>query len=623
VTGAFNLRTKNMIHEKGPIGQNSHSKSQPNAATPGAAEPNTDLAVGFLNARPAQYRHDLAAIDPVSGRIEAATFTAVQGGKEPWHNARRWIDARQGKVNLYYSVNAAKPDAPLNQRLNKERVGTLHAIVADLDPSKVKGGEASGENFRKERERLLKVVRAAADDPKGAPTLIIDSGGGFQLIWQLIPVLPPTPENVELAEGIGRSIQQRFGGDAVWNIDRIMRLPGTINVPSPDKRLQGRKPAAATVLLDESQKGGKPFTIEQLAEWAPPVAAGTKPRARAAGTPAAVPRAAARHPSINMDLVRVANTYDELPAALRKKFETLCDADPVVRELWDGKPAPRQSDESGSGYAFALARPLKAAGNFTINEFGQLLWVYPDGPTDQGKIDARYIVRAWDNAPAQPWDEPANLWADASKPPELPEGIVPEIVERLARDAGRRLGVEPGAVAAALVTTLGALIPAGNELQLRQHDTNWTVRPILWTSLIGEPGTNKTATTSYAIEPVKYVEHRWRVDYAKSKRNEEAQKAAGALFEAAGPAVQSADDLFKVEDVGGRVFQRERTRTEEPAQATEMWKESWRRTVGLRTRLARSFLARLHWLPCLPPFLQRGQPLFGLSDKLPQARLNG
>ena len=39
---------------------------------------------------------------------------------------------------------------------------------------------------------------------------------------------------------------------------------------------------------------------------------------------------------------------------------------------------------------------------------------------------------------------------------------------------------------------LGSLVPAGNQMQMRQHDPDWKVKPILWTALISEPGTNKS-----------------------------------------------------------------------------------------------------------------------------------
>ena len=97
------------------------------------------------------------------------------------------------------------------------------------------------------------------------------------------------------------------------------------------------------------------------------------------------------------------------------------------------------------------------------------------------------------------WPYPDDLWAEDAEPPDLLQDVVPAIVERFARDRGRRLGVEPGALAAASITTLGSLVAAGNRLQMRQRDPHWTVRPITWFLLIGDPGTNKSAAIKEAV----------------------------------------------------------------------------------------------------------------------------
>jgi hypothetical protein len=497
------------------------------AAQP-SAEPNTDLAIAFLNGLDPKGRHHLTAI--WQGDITTASFDA--GERE---RMRRWIDARQGKANLYYSVNAAKSDARRDNKLRKDEIGSIRALAIDVDPTKVKGGDSSGEHFRRERERLLAVAAGAANDPQCPPTLTVDSGGGIQMIWHLEPAVP-ADGNIERAEGIARTIGARFGGDNTWNIDRIMRLAGTVNVPTPDKAAQGRKPATATVLVEYSK--GKPFTIEQLEEWAPPTP--MMERGRGANEKATQATVDAGYPYVDMKLLEAVKTYDDLPRDLRERFEARSAADRVLQNLWEGKRAPMQRDETGSGYALALAGSLKAAGNFTPLDFGMLLKVWPDGP-DTSKLDQRYIGRTWLRAPIQPtqidttagfeamgdgkptfevpWDEPANLWAETSKPAELPHGVVPPIVERLARDKGRRLGVEPGAIAAGLITALGSLVPARNKLQMRQFDPGWTVRPVLWANIIGDPGTNKSATLGYAMEPVAHVEKGWRAEYASAQRN--------------------------------------------------------------------------------------------------------
>ncbi|BBZ98229.1 hypothetical protein BRDID11004_08620 [Bradyrhizobium diazoefficiens] len=493
-------------------------------------ETRTDTAVSILWALDSVGRHDLAAIDPTlpvghPAKIETATFQPSQRA-----DAGAWIEARQGRKNLYTSVNRAAATAPTARRLNRENIGTIRAVVADLDPRKLQGGDASGENFKRERSRLLEVVTdiSGADCP---PTLIVDSGGGYQAWWQLAKPLPATPENVELVEGIGRTIQQRYGGDSVFDIARIMRLPGTVNVPGPEKAAQGRAPALASVLPLST---GLPATLEALRAWAPPTAAASaKPDAKL--------------PEI--ELPEVAH-YDELPSALRQKFEAARERDPVLDKLWAGTPAPEQVGTSPSEFEFALAGRLKRAGGFTPNEFAALLWVW-EFRTEK-ELDERRIARSWANnqtvaaddaaglerheiaerqsggaadAPAAEWGEPADVWMDETNPPDLPPGVVPAIIEAAARDDARRLGIEPGASAAARIVALGSLVPAGNQMQMRQHDTGWTVRPVLWMGLFGPPGSNKSATLKYAMAPVNEIESDAAKRYAKEKRAHDAKQA--------------------------------------------------------------------------------------------------
>jgi uncharacterized protein DUF3987/bifunctional DNA primase/polymerase-like protein/primase-like protein len=124
------------------------------------------------------------------------------------------------------------------------------------------------------------------------------------------------------------------------------------------------------------------------------------------------------------------------------------------------------------------------------------------------------------------WREPANLWADVPAPAALPLDAVPDVISRSAQDRARRLGVAPAAPAASMITTMGALVPAGNQLQMRQNDPEWLVKAILWTMIIGAPGSNKSATISSAVAPARKVEAAWQRSHAADLRAYEALKAA-------------------------------------------------------------------------------------------------
>jgi hypothetical protein len=525
-------------------------------------ETRTEVAVSILWSLDPTGRHDLAAIDPFlpeghPGKIEAATFGPSQRGA-----ASAWIEARQGSRNLYTSVNRAAANAATNARLAKKDIGTLLAVVLDIDPTKIKDGDPTGENFKLERARLLNLVSSLAT-VECPPTLVVDSGGGYQAWWQLAEPLRATAENVALVEGIGRTIQQRYGGDSIWDASRIMRLPGTINVLSPDKAAQGRAPTLASVLPLST---GVAVTLDALRAWAPPTALRAKPNAKL--------------PEIDMEAICEADDYAELPLELRKRFEAARDKDPVLDKLWNGTPAKEQSDTSPSGYAFALAGRLGRAGGFTATEFGMLLLVWDQ--RSEKEIDARYITRAWANnaatvggvgfesvpiaessgaaAPAE-WGEPTDLWSKERIPAELPVGVLPDIIENQAREMARGLGVNAGAPAAVLVTVLGSMIPASNVLQMRQLNPGWTEPPITWTAIVGPPGSNKSGTIKAAVSFLKEIEKGWQREFtvaktrhnalerrskksSKPKRNGERNPPSGADL---GEPIASTDDVFEGE----------------------------------------------------------------------------
>ena len=73
-------------------------------------EPNTDLAIAFLDILDKNERHDLFAIHPTlpkgaPGQTEAATFLPSDHG-----DLREWIDAQQGKRGIYLSPNRGRGD---------------------------------------------------------------------------------------------------------------------------------------------------------------------------------------------------------------------------------------------------------------------------------------------------------------------------------------------------------------------------------------------------------------------------------------------------------------------------------------------------------------------------------
>jgi len=116
------------------------------------------------------------------------------------------------------------------------------------------------------------------------------------------------------------------------------------------------------------------------------------------------------------------------------------------------------------------------------------------------------------------WPDPGDLWEEQHAPQDLPPGILPAYVEKFARDRALRIGVDPGAMAAATVTALSSLIPAGIKIHLRQHSDEWNISCILWTAIVGDPGTAKSPAVKAAMAFPKSIERQWREQYALEKQ---------------------------------------------------------------------------------------------------------
>lgn len=133
-------------------------------------------------------------------------------------DAAAWVQQWDGKQDVYFLLGI--PDGkPVGQTKKEAMLGTAWLWV-DLDPR-------AGEDLQEERQRIL--ARLTTNRPKGVPTptCIVDSGRGYWGFWQLTePCLDPT-----LAEQHNKQLADLFGalGDKCWNINRVGRLPGTVN----------------------------------------------------------------------------------------------------------------------------------------------------------------------------------------------------------------------------------------------------------------------------------------------------------------------------------------------------------------------------------------------------------
>lgn len=234
-------------------------------------------ALQFLDMLDPKGRHTIASEHPFAGKDNGPRW---EGGATYEHDDRDSLIAdikkRQARgSNVYYSVN--RPCEITEQtgsggKNNIDDIVIIRALAFDIDFTIAKTDQLinSLQNF---------IEQELKDELR--PSLLISTGGGFQLIYLLddpikIKLYRPARNDKE-KESNETAIRQRsritelahnfeallrtkvpkelpIKIDNMSNVDRVMRLPGTVNYPKLEKQAKGQKPALAHILKDYSHK---------------------------------------------------------------------------------------------------------------------------------------------------------------------------------------------------------------------------------------------------------------------------------------------------------------------------------------------------------------------------------
>lgn len=145
--------------------------------------------------------------------------------------AMAWAQARNAEgQNVYFTINEVRPG--LNTKATKADIARVRFAHVDIDPPKVGVWD---------KEAALIALLAQN------PSVVIDSGNGWQGLWRLNRSVPHSE-----VEEINRGIAHALGADdRVWNVDRLFRVPGTVNYPSAAKRALGRVATRSDLVIDE------------------------------------------------------------------------------------------------------------------------------------------------------------------------------------------------------------------------------------------------------------------------------------------------------------------------------------------------------------------------------------
>jgi len=223
-----------------------------------------DQSLRFFDLLDPEGRHTLGSEAPFGGPgngpkwEQGATYGASQ---------RDWLIAdikkRQARgSNVYYGVNRPRSHPQGNSgKCSVDDIIAIRALAFDIDIIKRPFDNRLLLDFI--NERLTGALR---------PSLLINTGGGFHLIYLLEQFL-----NVELSQDQKRdervvanrrnvtALAHDFESllrkmipleneyvkiDSMSNIDRVMRLPGTVNYPKAEKIAKGQVESLAHIAVD-------------------------------------------------------------------------------------------------------------------------------------------------------------------------------------------------------------------------------------------------------------------------------------------------------------------------------------------------------------------------------------
>lgn len=210
-----------------------------------AEEPKTNVeeAVRFLEwKRPGG---PWAVVAPTADWDRGTPLTLIHEEEE----LRSFVEAKSGKFGLFYPVAEVEPG--LRQQPEKRHLTETRLLHVDLDPPP--GLAPAG--FDEWARAKVEEVRSQTHSPP--PSCVVLSGNGLHLLWKLAEPHPLGGADVIIAdfEAYTNGLAVAFGAnDGTWNANRVLRLPGTINLPNKKKRKDGRSARESSIVEQHPER---------------------------------------------------------------------------------------------------------------------------------------------------------------------------------------------------------------------------------------------------------------------------------------------------------------------------------------------------------------------------------
>jgi hypothetical protein len=260
-------------------------------------------------------------LDASSGQLRTRVFDTTS--TQALEDMRSFIAFQETQpCQVFYVANDATLDHPHVPKTAD--IKWIRNIVLDFDPDKDKP-------LDDERDRLRLITHDLIHGPL-QPRAIVDTGGGMQVVFQLLEQLPATPENNAAIELLMKSLSRSLGADtATCKVKNLFRVPGTYNWPTAAKKAVGRERTVSGIW----HRGGPKCTLAELRALATVHVEDDQPSAPVEFDGLC-----------EQDVVAVLCEPEALPGRLIDLMR-----DPVMQKIVQRPPNP--SDTSGSDYWLA------------------------------------------------------------------------------------------------------------------------------------------------------------------------------------------------------------------------------------------------------------------------------
>lgn len=177
---------------------------------------------------------ELRALRPDGQSGAAAIIETIGKGREL---LRAFIKRHDGRMNLYVGINPRKPDLiGRTTAANKSGVADWRYAVLDFDHKDAPETD----------KHWLNTVSALINDE---PLQVVQSGNGTHVWFRLSPA---KPKQFDIVQKELKEAMKAIGADNIADAPRIIRLPYSINIPTPTKRnpsRKGQRPAVMALAL--------------------------------------------------------------------------------------------------------------------------------------------------------------------------------------------------------------------------------------------------------------------------------------------------------------------------------------------------------------------------------------